>query len=229
MITRVFLEHKVRCHSAGVEIPGRRKPRYSSCWLRAETRRVYKRRTSGPEAQAHFRRLTARMNSCPSRDYSNLSLSAVVQFGLRVARVKREIPSASLRAGSSLRLKNGCAQDDIRRVIVKPRLFFPNRRKRQMTSVTRKDCICRRFSRDYGTIETISESLTSLCHPQQRALPTPHLLLAQLLFARLQLLAPLSLPRLLLRLLLLLLLLEPWLLRRLPLHPFQRRSSWLRC
>jgi hypothetical protein len=34
------------------------------------------------------------------------------QFGLRIGAVKREIPSASLRAGSSLRLKNGFAQDD---------------------------------------------------------------------------------------------------------------------
>jgi hypothetical protein len=33
---------------------------------------------------------------------------------------RREIPSASLRAGSSLRLKNGSARDDSRRVIVKP-------------------------------------------------------------------------------------------------------------
>jgi len=36
----------------------------------------------------------------------------VVQFGLRIGPVKREIPSASLRAGSSLRLKSGYAQDD---------------------------------------------------------------------------------------------------------------------
>jgi hypothetical protein len=43
----------------------------------------------------------------------------VVQFGLRTGPVKREIPSASLRAGSSLRLKNGYAQDDNHRVIVK--------------------------------------------------------------------------------------------------------------
>jgi hypothetical protein len=43
----------------------------------------------------------------------------VVQFGLRVGPVKREIPSASLRAGSSLRLKNGSAQDDSLRVIAK--------------------------------------------------------------------------------------------------------------
>jgi len=35
----------------------------------------------------------------------------VVQFGLRVTPVKREIPSTALRAGS-LRLKNGYAQDD---------------------------------------------------------------------------------------------------------------------
>jgi hypothetical protein len=40
-----------------------------------------------------------------------------VQFGLRAAPVKREIPSTSLRAGSSLRLKNGSAQDDSRRVM----------------------------------------------------------------------------------------------------------------
>jgi hypothetical protein len=39
-------------------------------------------------------------------------LAVVVQFGLRFAPVKQEIPSASLRAGSSLRLKNGSAQDD---------------------------------------------------------------------------------------------------------------------
>jgi len=38
--------------------------------------------------------------------------AVVVQFGLRIEPVKREIPSASLRAGSSLRLKNGYAQDD---------------------------------------------------------------------------------------------------------------------
>jgi len=37
---------------------------------------------------------------------------AVMQFGLRVGAVEREIPSALLRAGSSLRLKNGYAQDD---------------------------------------------------------------------------------------------------------------------
>jgi hypothetical protein len=37
---------------------------------------------------------------------------AVLQFGLRVGPGKREIPSASLRAGSSLRLKKGSAQDD---------------------------------------------------------------------------------------------------------------------
>jgi len=36
----------------------------------------------------------------------------VVQSGLRIGPVKREIRSASLRAGSSLRLKNGYAQDD---------------------------------------------------------------------------------------------------------------------
>jgi hypothetical protein len=36
----------------------------------------------------------------------------MVQFGLRVRPVEREIPSTSLRAGSSLRLKNGCVQDD---------------------------------------------------------------------------------------------------------------------
>jgi hypothetical protein len=35
-----------------------------------------------------------------------------VQFGLRVGPVRREIPSASLRAGSSLRLKSGSDQDD---------------------------------------------------------------------------------------------------------------------
>ena len=33
-------------------------------------------------------------------------------LGLRERPVKQEIPSATLRAGSSLRLKNGCAQDD---------------------------------------------------------------------------------------------------------------------
>jgi len=43
----------------------------------------------------------------------------VVQFGLRAAAAMREIPSASLRAGSSLRLKNGSAQDDSRGVRVK--------------------------------------------------------------------------------------------------------------
>ncbi len=36
----------------------------------------------------------------------------VVQFGLRLRAVKQEIPSTSLGAGSSLRLKNGSAQDD---------------------------------------------------------------------------------------------------------------------
>jgi len=36
----------------------------------------------------------------------------VVQFGLRAGPVKWEIPSTSLRAGSSLRLKSGYAQDD---------------------------------------------------------------------------------------------------------------------
>jgi hypothetical protein len=34
------------------------------------------------------------------------------QFDLRAGPVKAEIPSASLRAGSLLRLKNGSAQDD---------------------------------------------------------------------------------------------------------------------
>ena len=41
-----------------------------------------------------------------------------MEFGLGVGSVKREIPSASLRAGSSLRLKNGSAHDDNRCVIV---------------------------------------------------------------------------------------------------------------
>jgi hypothetical protein len=36
----------------------------------------------------------------------------MVQFGLRARPVKREIPSTSLREGSSLRLKNGYVQDD---------------------------------------------------------------------------------------------------------------------
>jgi hypothetical protein len=36
----------------------------------------------------------------------------VVQYGSRAKPVKREIPSAAFRAGSSLRLKNGYAQDD---------------------------------------------------------------------------------------------------------------------
>jgi hypothetical protein len=35
-----------------------------------------------------------------------------MQFGSHVRWVEHEIPSASLRAGSSLRLKNGYAQDD---------------------------------------------------------------------------------------------------------------------
>ena len=35
-----------------------------------------------------------------------------MQFGVRAGPVKREIPSTSLRAGSSLRLKSGCAPDD---------------------------------------------------------------------------------------------------------------------
>src|SRR5580700_151342 len=39
-----------------------------------------------------------------------------VQSGLRVGPVEPEVPSAPLRAGSSLRLKNGFAQDDSRRV-----------------------------------------------------------------------------------------------------------------
>jgi len=43
----------------------------------------------------------------------------VVELSLRVGPVKLEIPSTSLRAGSSLRLKNGSAQDDSRSVIVK--------------------------------------------------------------------------------------------------------------
>jgi hypothetical protein len=43
----------------------------------------------------------------------------VVRFGLRSGPVKREIPSAWLRAGSSLRLKNGYAQDDSHRITVK--------------------------------------------------------------------------------------------------------------
>ena len=38
--------------------------------------------------------------------------NSVVQFGLRANRIKWEIPLTSLRAGSSLRLKNGCSQDD---------------------------------------------------------------------------------------------------------------------
>jgi hypothetical protein len=40
------------------------------------------------------------------------SMPMVASFGLRVRPVELEIPSTSLRAGSSLRLKNGCAQDD---------------------------------------------------------------------------------------------------------------------
>ena len=36
----------------------------------------------------------------------------MVQFGVRAGPVMREIPSTSLRAGSSLRLKSGYAQDD---------------------------------------------------------------------------------------------------------------------
>jgi len=36
----------------------------------------------------------------------------VAQFGVRVKPVQFEIPSTSLRASSSLRLKSGCAQDD---------------------------------------------------------------------------------------------------------------------
>jgi hypothetical protein len=36
----------------------------------------------------------------------------VVQCGSRAEPVEREIPSTSLRPGSSLRLKNGYAQDD---------------------------------------------------------------------------------------------------------------------
>ena len=39
---------------------------------------------------------------------------AVVRLGLRARPVKQEIPSTSLRASSSLRLKNGSAQDDNR-------------------------------------------------------------------------------------------------------------------
>jgi hypothetical protein len=35
-----------------------------------------------------------------------------MQFGFRDRLVQREIPSTSLRAGSSLRLKKGYAQDD---------------------------------------------------------------------------------------------------------------------
>ena len=35
-----------------------------------------------------------------------------VQFGSRARPVEREIPSTTLRAGSSLRLKNGYVQDD---------------------------------------------------------------------------------------------------------------------
>jgi hypothetical protein len=42
----------------------------------------------------------------------------MVQLGSRVESGELEIPSASLRAGSSLRLKSGCAQDDNRRLIV---------------------------------------------------------------------------------------------------------------
>ena len=38
--------------------------------------------------------------------------AGVEQFGLRVRPVELEIPSTSLRAGSSLRLKNACVQDD---------------------------------------------------------------------------------------------------------------------
>jgi hypothetical protein len=36
----------------------------------------------------------------------------VIEFSSRVGPVEREIPSTSLRAGSSLRLKSGSAQDD---------------------------------------------------------------------------------------------------------------------
>jgi hypothetical protein len=37
--------------------------------------------------------------------------AAVARVGSRATPVEQEIPSASLRAGSSLRLKNGYAQD----------------------------------------------------------------------------------------------------------------------
>jgi hypothetical protein len=36
----------------------------------------------------------------------------VAAFGFRAGPGEMEIPSTSLRAGSSLRLKSGCAQDD---------------------------------------------------------------------------------------------------------------------
>jgi hypothetical protein len=44
----------------------------------------------------------------------------VVQFGLRIKPVEQEIPSTSLRAGSSLCLKSGYAQDD--KVVVEAKL-----------------------------------------------------------------------------------------------------------
>jgi hypothetical protein len=63
-----------------------------------------RKRTSGGEPRKHFGS-TARVNSRPSH--------FVVVLGWRCGTVELEVPSTPLRAGSSLRLKNGCAQDDI--------------------------------------------------------------------------------------------------------------------
>src|SRR5580658_10665710 len=74
------------------------------------------------KAAIHFRKMPF-LTAFFSLRLSHFFL-VVVQFGLRVGPVECEIPSASLRAGSSLRLKNGCAQDDSRPVIAKLHHYF---------------------------------------------------------------------------------------------------------
>ncbi len=75
-----------------------------------------------PLLRAAFFRLREGLSELISRSFP---AQAVVQFGSRVGPGELEIPSTSLRAGSSLRLKNGSAQDDSRGVIVKLHLYPP--------------------------------------------------------------------------------------------------------
>ena len=55
-----------------------------------------------------------------------------MQFGSRARAVEQEIPSIALRAGSSLRLKNGFAQDDTFDKEFRPRCY------RRVRKISRK-------------------------------------------------------------------------------------------